>query len=69
MEDKDINSPDHYTMGEIEPIDYIKANKMSFLEGNIIKYVTRYKFKNGISDLKKARFYLEKLIKEHEGML
>ena len=44
---------------------------MDFLEGNIIKYVTRYKYKNGIEDLKKAKQYIERLIereeKENEG--
>lgn len=43
-------------------MDYIIANNMNFLEGNIIKYVTRYKFKNGLEDLNKAKVYLEKLI-------
>jgi len=55
-------SPNHYKQGSIEPIDFILANNMNFLEGNIIKYVSRYKFKNGVEDLKKAKFYLEKLI-------
>ena len=39
---------------------------MSFLEGNIIKYVTRYKKKNGMEDLKKAQWYLNKLIETYE---
>jgi hypothetical protein len=51
----------HYDSG-IEPIEYIQANDMGFIEGNIIKYVTRYKRKNGLEDLKKARWYLDKLI-------
>lgn len=58
-------SPEHYKQGSIEPIDFILANKMNFLEGNIIKYVFRYKFKNGVEDLKKAKFYLERLINEN----
>lgn len=62
-------SPSHYKQGSIEPIDFIIANNMNFLEGNIIKYVSRYKFKNGVEDLKKAKFYLEKLIKvENENL-
>lgn len=56
-----VNKPSHYTQGGIEPIDYILANEMNFLEGNVIKYVTRYKHKNGLEDLKKAEFYLKKL--------
>ena len=63
MEDK-INKPKHYTQWGIEPIDFIASNKMNFLEGNVIKYVTRYKYKNWIEDLKKAKFYLDKLIEE-----
>lgn len=57
-----INKPNHYTKGSIEPIEFIKANNLGFLEGNIIKYITRYKYKNGIEDLKKAEFYLKQLI-------
>ena len=57
-----INHPKHYTNGKIEPIDYINANEMDYLEGNIVKYISRYKFKNGIEDLEKAKFYLNMLI-------
>jgi hypothetical protein len=55
----------HYQMG-IPPIDYIEANNLSFIEGNIVKYVSRYKDKNGIEDLQKAKWYLEKLISNYE---
>jgi hypothetical protein len=51
-------------MGNIQVLDFIADQKMSFLEGNVIKYVSRYKYKNGIEDLKKAKFYLDKLIDE-----
>jgi hypothetical protein len=61
-----INQPSHYTQGNIEPIDFITSNQMSFCQGNVIKYVTRFKFKGGLTDLKKAKFYLNKLIKEEE---
>ena len=64
-----INKPSHYNQGSIEQIDFIKSQNMSYIEGNIIKYTTRYKFKNGIEDLKKAKWYLEKLIEEHENRL
>ena len=57
-----VNHPKHYTNGKIEPIDYINGNNMDYLEGNIIKYISRYKFKNGVEDLEKARFYLNMLI-------
>ena len=55
--------PKHYDL-TIQPIDYIIANNLNFAEGNIIKYVSRYKQKNGKEDLLKARYYLDLLIKE-----
>jgi hypothetical protein len=51
----------HYQVA-IQPWDYIIANDLGYLEGNVIKYVTRYKNKGGIEDLKKAQHYLTKLI-------
>lgn len=59
-----IKHPKHYTQG-IECWDYIVSHDMGYLDGNIIKYVTRYKHKNGVEDLEKAKAYLEKLIKIH----
>ena len=61
---EEIINPTHYHKSGlgIEPLDYIIANKMDFLQGNIIKYVTRYPFKGGVEDLIKAKKYLEKLI-------
>lgn len=67
-EKDNVNKPSHYTQGGIEPIDYILANDMNFLEGNVIKYVTRYKHKNGLEDLKKAEFYLKRLIEGLEEL-
>jgi hypothetical protein len=52
----------HYLEKKIQPWDYIVANRLGYLEGNIIKYVTRYKEKGGLEDLVKASHYLEKLI-------
>ena len=57
-------NPDYYTKG-IETIDYIISHSMNYLEGNLVKYVTRYKFKNGLEDLLKARWYLDRLIKDY----
>ena len=57
-------SPDYYQRGNIEVTDFIIDQSMSFLEGNVVKYITRYKEKSGIEDLRKARWYLEKLIEE-----
>ena len=51
-----------YTSGTIECIDYINACNFDYLEGNIVKYITRYKHKNGVVDLRKAEFYLRILI-------
>lgn len=65
-----VNNPAHYTAGGIETLDYIKAKVSdypSYAVGNILKYVSRYEHKNGIEDLKKARFYLNDLIKELES--
>ena len=64
-----LNMPiggEHYSKNKIQPIDYILANDMDFVSGNIIKYVTRYKHKNGLEDLKKAKHYLEILINNYE---
>lgn len=64
---KENVSPAHYKQGSIETIEYILDQEMNYLEGNIIKYVSRYKLKNGIEDLHKARWYLDKLIEEAGG--
>ena len=60
-----MNTPEHYDM-EIQPIEYIMANGLGFCEGNIVKYVSRYKEKGGIDDLKKARHYLDMLIEQEQ---
>lgn len=52
----------HYKDKAIQPIVYIHANNMNFCAGNVVKYVTRYKEKNGLEDLKKAKHYIELLI-------
>lgn len=58
--------PKHYKRWKIEPWDFIYANDLPFWMGNIIKYVMRYDDKDGLQDLKKARAYLDKKIKEME---
>jgi len=58
--------PAHYHLA-IEPIDYILKNKLSYLEGNIIKYVSRWRQKGGAEDLRKAQVYLGWLIEEAES--
>lgn len=57
-------NPNHYKQGSIEVIDYILDQKFNYMEGNVIKYVSRYKKKNGLEDLKKAQWYLQKLMLE-----
>lgn len=57
---------DHYSKMKIQPIDFITANGIGYMEGNIIKYVCRYKSKNGVEDLKKAQHYLQMLIEQEE---
>lgn len=56
----------HYIGQKIQPIEYIIANGLDFCQGNVIKYVSRYKQKNGLQDLLKAKHYIEFLIKEEE---
>ena len=67
-----VNHPSHYTSGSIECIDALKAQLgpegfRNYCHGNISKYVWRYKFKNGVEDLKKAAWYLQCLIGELES--
>jgi hypothetical protein len=58
--------PNHYNKG-VEMWDYAYTHKLDFFEGNIVKYITRWKDKNGVEDLKKARQYLDKLIELNES--
>ena len=66
-----VNNPSHYNQAGIECLDAIAAatgyGYEYYLQGNIIKYLWRYRYKNGIEDLKKAQFYLDRLIKAKEG--
>ena len=49
----------HYKQFPIQPVEFINANNLSYMQGNVIKYVVRYPFKNGIADLEKAKHYIE----------
>lgn len=69
-----INHPEHYTRGSVECIDAIEAAIASapdpvagYLTGQIIKYVWRWPHKGGVEDLRKARWYLDRLIQRQEG--
>jgi len=65
-----VNSPPHYNHSSIEAIDYIQDNLGSgyshYLDGNVKKYMHRWRYKGGVEDLKKANWYLEKLIQTVE---
>jgi hypothetical protein len=55
-------SGNHYKDKAIQPIIYIHANNLGFCEGNVVKYVTRWREKGGVADLRKAIHYIELLI-------
>lgn len=65
---KDANALDvqvdgnHYKDMKIQPVQFIHANGIGYFEGNVIKYVSRWRKKNGIADLEKARHYIDLLI-------
>lgn len=65
-----VNRPQHYNAGGIEAIEAILAatNEQSegYLQGNIMKYIWRYRYKNGLEDLQKAQWYLGKLIEVYK---
>lgn len=73
-----VNNPKHYNFSGIECIDAIRASLgrdgfLSYCKGNVTKYVWRYEYKNKVEDLKKASWYLQRMISEleengeHEG--
>lgn len=62
-----VFEPNHYTQWKIEPITFIMQNELPFAVGNVIKYVMRYKAKNGLEDLKKARRYIDMIIEQEYG--
>ena len=62
-----VDHPSHYNAGRIEVIDAIEDWQMGFCDGNVIKYVARHKLKGRpLEDLKKAKWYLERLIQKYE---
>lgn len=62
-----VNHPKHYNTGKIEVIDAIEEWEMGFCDGNVIKYVARHRHKGKpVEDLKKAKWYLERLIQQYE---
>lgn len=65
-ENKNQVGGQHYKKLVIQPWDYIIKNCLGYMEGSIIKYITRWRDKNGLEDLYKARHFLNKLIEEEE---
>ena len=66
-----VNHPAHYNSGKIEVIAIIEDQLTleafrGYIKGNVLKYITRERHKNGLEDLKKARWYLDRLIKRLE---
>jgi len=57
----------HYLKFAIQPTEFILANDLGFCEGNVIKYICRYRDKGGEADLRKARQYIDILIEKHYG--
>ena len=70
-QDETVNHPPHYKQNAVEAIHVIEAGLgdgfADYLKGNIMKYLIRYKHKNGVEDLKKAEWYLAKLIEVEDG--
>ena len=52
----------HYKNLKIQPVEYIHANQLPYIEGNIVKYITRWRDKNGVKDLEKIKHYIDLLI-------
>lgn len=59
-----ISTPQHYDF-RIQPIEFIIANNIPFIEGNVIKYICRHREKGGINDLYKAKHYIDMLIAQY----
>lgn len=64
--DKQVGG-NHYKKNKIQPIEYIHANGLDFLSGNIIKYASRWRYKGGIQDLEKIKHYCDLLIQLEYG--
>ena len=60
--EKDNIKPDHYGNGKIDVISFCQANNLDFMQGNVIKYITRYRKKNGLEDIRKAVEYINRIL-------
>lgn len=65
--EKKFETPEHYKSA-IQPVDYIVANDLDFFAGNVVKYVTRYRKKNGADDIRKAIHYCQMILKYTYGI-
>lgn len=65
--EKKFETPEHYE-SDIQPVDYIVANNLDFFAGNVVKYVTRHRKKNGADDIFKAIHYCMMILKYRYGM-
>ena len=63
MNPDNIRDPKHYSMWKIEPVQFMMENEIPYVEGNVIKYIMRWRYKVGLEDLHKAKEYLNILIK------
>jgi hypothetical protein len=61
-----MSDSNHYSTLPIEPWDFIQQNKLDFFEGNVVKYICRWRTKDGADDLRKAITYIEKIIANEE---
>ena len=63
MNPDNIKDPKHYSKWKIEPVQFMMENEIPYVEGNVIKYIMRWRYKEGLEDLHKAQEYLNILIK------
>ena len=63
MNPDNIKDPKHYSRWKIEPVQFMMENEIPYVEGNIIKYIMRWRYKGGLEDLHKAQEYLNILVK------
>ena len=70
-----VTHPSHYTQGKVECIDAIEAavtgltGMEAVCTGHVVRYIWRWKYKNGLEDLRKCRYYLDRLIERVEGLI
>ena len=60
---------DHYSKMTIEPVDYIEGNKLGYSEGNVVKYISRHKDKNGLEDIQKCVDYCCMIAEKQYGSI